>query len=627
MALPIKPNSNGKEPDLKANSNVSSKNKKNIESNVQNNNDDAIESLLEAFTGDEASDKSFLPKKVTENFNNTEPMKTVDLTQSDDPVKSNSSDHDVVEPVPSSANIQKNLTGGLPIQPIMNENEETDSVSSKSPELPNLNSNDTDLNDDIVEDDIFSDSQLIKKETNLTDVKDSLNDSNNVNEGTFDFDSLLRETEVLDGSSDNVNDGAGIDSVNNEGSVVSDDPTGNIDEQESVSLDDSWENFEDTGPNEEITDENLNAYIEQLLANDDVETFVPEESLSSEETDNVISEKNSDHEKELNNDDTDFFGDSSEEDAELEEYLTRLASKNNEVEIPSENNNDASVNDENFVENNLTSNENNDEDFNDNLEEEYIPDENESLFAPSFSKDDINLLESNENDEPVKGTRLTGFFDAIKKDLKGETSNDDEKDIDDESKTERKKRKPKNKGPSVFTEVLSPFKKFYMILVNICFNIVEMLLKVLSYIPIINLLVKPLLAATKILRAIALYLPIVFIVGGMFLVSYFSVPKSHAIELPDLGAATFTDFTFDKETKMVSGVITNEGEVIAKVTPVFTVHVLEPTWNPKTWVIPNEVKTCEGSIVNVDIDNDETISVNCNVNIDGFWPRVSGELN
>lgn len=625
MALPIKPNSNGKEPDLKANSIVSSKNKKNIESNVQNNNDDAIESLLEAFTGDEASDKSFLPKKVTENFNNTEPMKTVDLTQSGDPVKSNSSDHDVVEPVPSNVGIQKDLTGGLPIQPIMGENEEVDSVSSKLPELPNLDSNDVDFNDDIVEDDIFSDSQLIK-ETNLTDVKDSLNDSNNENEGTFDFDALLRETEVLDGSSDNVDDGESVDSINNEGSVVSDDPTGNIDEQEIVSLDDSWENFDDTGPNEEITDENLNAYIEQLLANDDVENFIPEESLSSEETDNVIAEKNSDHENELNNDDADFFGDSSEEDAELEEYLTRLAAKNNEVEIPSENNNDASVNDENFVENNSTSNEN-DDGFNDNLEEEYIPDENESLFAPSFSKDDINLLESNENDEPVKGKRFGGIFDSIKKDLKGETSNDDEKDIDDESKTERKKRKPKNKGPNVFTKVLSPFKKLYMILVNICFNIVEMLLKVLSYIPIINLLVKPLLAATNILRTIALYLPIVFIVGGMFLVSYFSVSKSHAIELPDLGAATFTDFTFDKETKMVSGVITNEGEVIAKVTPVFTVHVLEPTWNPKTWVIPNEVKTCEGNIVNVDIDNDETISVNCNVSVDGFWPRVSGELN
>lgn len=261
---------------------------------------------------------------------------------------------------------------------------------------------------------------------------------------------------------------------------------------------------------------------------------------------------------------------------------------------------------------------------------------------PKPNEDDYDEeIENNEEIDPKskKKSGLKAKFALIKAqilaDAKGEKIPEALEDVDepeddaDEQKPKRERSESKGKirkpDLSKIFGFLSPIKKLYLTVVGIFFKILTGILGILSKLPLIGKLFKPILAATRILEKLAMFLPLVVLVGALILFSYLSVPRESIIELPDSGGAIFNEFSYDSKTGIASGTVTNTGEVIAEVKPVFTVHAIEPSLNPISWFIPKETKTCEGKLINIDIDSMKKVSFECKTS-DGFIPRASGVL-
>ena len=388
-----------------------------------------------------------------------------------------------------------------------------------------------------------------------------------------------------------------------------------------------------------LNEENDHSDIEELIKN-------PSENIQDEKNEDDISDlimfdedDNFKYEEETTNStDVDFDNIISFEDDADEDN----ASKEDEEdwgfeEIPKEHLNPFSKNiDENFEEPQWDEDEDQDED--DELPSEATQ---EPLEQPETEESNT------ETSEPVKSLRKpsNSLIDKIKKkldlikaqvtaDAKGESIpkdlNDDIPDYakpienneenDEEEIVPAKPKKARNKKPS---KIFKPFKKIYNLITNFFFGIITGSLGILSKLPVIGKLFKPLLSATNILRKIAVSLPIVFIFGGMVLASYLSVPKSSEVELPDEGSATFSSFTYDDG--LVSGIIQNTGEVTAEVIANFKIYTIKPGINPISWFMPKEIASCSSDLITIDIDDSKEVSITCE-KVKGFIPRVSGEL-
>jgi hypothetical protein len=244
---------------------------------------------------------------------------------------------------------------------------------------------------------------------------------------------------------------------------------------------------------------------------------------------------------------------------------------------------------------------------------------------------------------------LEDFFARVKADLRNEdappprsvkgTSQDlpayalplkEEEEEEEESGTDKDqpKRKKKTRGkkgrktPGILTTIAKP----YLWLVGIVFGLLTGILKLLSKLPLIGRLFKPLLAFTRGLEMLARFLPLVLLIGVGAAIFYLSVPGDSSITLPDEGSATFSSFAFDAATLTASGVVTNTGAVIAEVQPIFTIHTLSPTWNPTTWVLPQAVLECRGEMTYIDIGAEQTLTATCGAEPTGLLPRATGVL-
>lgn len=291
-------------------------------------------------------------------------------------------------------------------------------------------------------------------------------------------------------------------------------------------------------------------------------------------------------------------------------------------------------------------------------EDEELPEEDAQEPAEEPEEDTQETVEapveapetkdsSTDTPKPSKSLKKpsSGFIDKLKKklelikaqvaaDAKGESiPKDFEDDIPDYAKPIKNENeeepeeiiadKPKKGKKQKPSKIFAPFKKVYNLLINFFFGILTGVLGILAKLPIIGKLFKPLLSATNILRKVAASLPIVFIIGGMVLASYLSVPRSSEIELPDEGSATFSSFSYDDG--VVSGTVQNTGEVIAEVTANFKIYTIKPGINPLSWFMPKEVASCSSDLITIDIDDSKEVSTTCK-KVEGFIPRVSGEL-
>jgi hypothetical protein len=266
-------------------------------------------------------------------------------------------------------------------------------------------------------------------------------------------------------------------------------------------------------------------------------------------------------------------------------------------------------------------------------DEEPAADSEETAESPASSslKDKAAALLS-----PAKAKRgLADYFAKINAELHGEEPpkpgsrserNPEAQEQDEDSEGQTRGRGGSARSPLKIFGFLAPIRSFYTAIVNIIFGIITTILGILSKLPLIGFVFKIALEATKVLRAIAQYIPLVFFIGALVAVSYFSVPRDSLIGLPDSGGATFTDFKYEPSSNSVSGVITNTGDVIADVQPEFTVKTIQPGLNPVSWVIPEATSKCVTTSVRVDIDSTTKVTAKCSEVITGFIPRVTGEL-
>lgn len=270
-------------------------------------------------------------------------------------------------------------------------------------------------------------------------------------------------------------------------------------------------------------------------------------------------------------------------------------------------------------------------------DEESTPDEDESSDSDEETNETSNKPSLKDKAaallSPAKAKQgISDYFAKINAELHGEEPpkpdrrserNSEEHDQEEESEDPIGR---STRSPLKVFGFLAPIRSFYTAIVNIIFGIITTILGILSKLPLIGFVFKIALEATKVLRAIAQYIPLVFFIGALVAVSYFSVPRDSLIALPDSGGATFTEFTYDPASNSVTGLITNTGDIIADVQPEFTVKTIQPGLNPVSWVIPEVTSKCVAKSVRVDIDSTTKVTAKCSDAITGFIPRVTGEL-
>lgn len=248
------------------------------------------------------------------------------------------------------------------------------------------------------------------------------------------------------------------------------------------------------------------------------------------------------------------------------------------------------------------------------------------LLSVAAIKDSIGdyfaKIKAELHDEDPPSPRSSRKKPADEEDLSSENEEEEDGTEGDE---EDQRRNPKRGSRNPFG-FLSPIKTLYMGLVNLIFGVISAVLGILSKLPLIGFIFSAALGATQILKGIAQYLPLVFVIGGLATVSYFSIPRDSQMIMPDNGGATFTEFVYNSDSHTVSGLVTNTGDIIAEVQPEFKVMTIQPELNPLTWFIPSETSVCVSDTVWVDIDDATQITVECSGNVTGFIPRVTGEL-
>lgn len=271
------------------------------------------------------------------------------------------------------------------------------------------------------------------------------------------------------------------------------------------------------------------------------------------------------------------------------------------------------------------------------------PEEEEPAEAFEDSDED-----SQQNDKPSILDKVKNKFNLIKKqvlaDMHGEEIPEDEDEDDipsyakplekddenDEDSSSHEDQPSKDKKGIKKPNFKNPFKfvgTFYKKIVDIIFSVLTTILSILSKIPIIGRIFKPLLQMTRFLKKLAGMTPIILLLVIVILANFFMVPRSVSMTMPDNGSATFDSFSYDKKTSTASGVVSNTGEIIVDAYPEFEVWAWNPQLkNPKSWVLQQPVKTCKVDPISVDITNKSKVSSKCG-EIKGFFPRVAGSIH
>lgn len=155
----------------------------------------------------------------------------------------------------------------------------------------------------------------------------------------------------------------------------------------------------------------------------------------------------------------------------------------------------------------------------------------------------------------------------------------------------------------------------------------EGLFRILTLIPFIGRIFKPLQRFARFLVPVLILILVLAIPFGLYSFAGNSIENPPILTFPDGGSAVISDFKFDQATMTASGTITNTGDVIADVKPVFSVWAYELGLNPSKWLAFQELGTCEGEEVSVDIDGTAEVSAKCDFEtIDGITPKASGSL-
>jgi len=470
-----------------------------------------------------------------------------------------------------------------------------------------------------------------------------------------------------------------IDEENDEPIIVQE-----WDDEESASisedsiLDEAIPDNEEDSDDDEVDFETLMSRMNALMDDDNEEENSDEESEinivdnldDSVSEDNSIQENNFSFESEDEEDEEDsiiFIND--DEDLDNDANENTLEEKS-DLFFDDEDDNDEEDEEENIdwsfdtIDDEFENDEESTFDPKDETADDNLPEEEEPEFSiPVLSKkkksepldettdpDDVSKSSPKPEKNKDKGSgnallnRLKLIKEQIMADIKGEEipqslpedveDEPTEKDKDKNKNPDERKKKGNTKaGKNPFKnlnnlkifKIFSPFKKAYLFIVKLCFSLLNFVLGILSKIPFIGKFVKPLLSASKALQKIATYMPIVLLLLGLVMVSFMSVPRSYTNdELPDNGAISIHEIKYNGG--MTSAKIENTGDVIlSDITINVKVYSLQPSINPKTWIIPVMSKECSSEPISIDIESEQEITVNCSSTA-GYIPRATAEL-
>ena len=155
----------------------------------------------------------------------------------------------------------------------------------------------------------------------------------------------------------------------------------------------------------------------------------------------------------------------------------------------------------------------------------------------------------------------------------------------------------------------------------------EGMFRALTLIPFVGRLFKPFERFGKFFLPLIAVILLLAIPFGVYSFAGNAIANPPILTFPDGGSATIGNFKFDEATKTASGTITNTGDVVADVTPVFSVWTYEFGLDPRKWLAFQELGKCEGAPVSVDIDATADVSAQCSFEtVEGITPKASGSL-
>lgn len=401
-----------------------------------------------------------------------------------------------------------------------------------------------------------------------------------------------------------------------------------LDESERPPVYENFDEISETPESSEVTPIVFNEDdFEGLFNDEDSDDDSEDEIPTLDDFEDSILPRQSDDDAKFNKDFSDYIGD--EDDADDEWGFSEVDSEEDEFDDDEWDYEEEEEDQEPIAEG--------DEPF------DYYDDDNEEDNEPEKPTKKLPNKKSKKKSGSLK-EKLNGLKSQIMADVKGEKIPDADAVIDDDdddddsmaipapvSKKGGAKGKPAPEKPSKGNSGAAGgkrgniFKRIYMGIVGFFFKMLTFILNLLSSLPLIGRLFKPLVKATGIIEKIALFMPIIFLIGVVVIVNIITVPLSSNIKLPDNGAATFKNFKYDSENNAASGNIINTGEIIVDVEPEFSVYAMEPSLNPISWIVPVEVAKCYSERVYVDIDSEQEVTAICEETT-GIFKRSSGVL-
>lgn len=180
--------------------------------------------------------------------------------------------------------------------------------------------------------------------------------------------------------------------------------------------------------------------------------------------------------------------------------------------------------------------------------------------------------------------------------------------------------------PKVLSAPLNLLKRLYLAIVGFFFGVVEGLLKLLAKLPLVGRLFSWMLKFTRVLKVVALSIPLMVVLAVVLLV-YSSAPAlTSSLELPDEGKVGLSAMSYQRDSNEVTATVKNEGNVLATVTPTFTVYT-SSWYDPRTWRSPRASLTCPGKPLLLEMDQAKVVKVKCPATPGGFGSAVSGSLS
>lgn len=223
------------------------------------------------------------------------------------------------------------------------------------------------------------------------------------------------------------------------------------------------------------------------------------------------------------------------------------------------------------------------------------PVENNGEKDPAPTSEDIP--ENPDSDKEQKPTDLNDQLDAFEDELK------------DAPEPLRKGKSKASKSQKKSNPVVVFVRKF---------------LQGLTKIPFVGILFRPLVAISGFVTIVILILPLLLIPLILFLIAGAGLSSEGTAKGPDESSVTLTEFTYSNGT--AHALLTNTGDVIAKVTVSFDLMRYEASLDPSKWVSYQKVSTCNTKEIDVEIDGKKTVSLKCPIDSTGISTKIVGSV-